>query len=137
MKLRVSLLLLLLALAVTFFAMAAETAPASPADLVGSWSLAPAHSDEESSSGPGSITLVLTLEQGKLAGVAIVPLQNGEKRWPLVDPSFDGKTFSFKVDNGESLLAGEMKLVDGKFEGRWSSGGGDEAGRLTMKRKAN
>jgi hypothetical protein len=39
-------------------------------------------------------------------------------------------------DNGESLLAGEMTLVDGKFEGRWTSGGGDEAGRLTMRRKA-
>ena len=25
----------------------------------------------------------------------------------------------------------------GKFEGRWSSGGGEEAGRLTMRRKAN
>ncbi len=42
---------------------------------------------------------------------------------PLVDPTFDGKTFSFQVDNGESLLAGEMKLVDGKFEGRWSADG--------------
>jgi hypothetical protein len=135
MKLRLSLLLLLLALAATSIALAAETAPATPADLVGSWSLAPVQS-EEAPSGRSSITLVMTLEQGKLAGVAIIPLQNGEKRWPLVDPSFDGKTFSFKVDNGESLLAGEMKLVDGKFEGRWSSGGGDEAGRLTMKRKA-
>jgi hypothetical protein len=133
MKLR---LLPLLALAATSIALAAETAPASPADLVGSWSLAPVQ-NEKAASGPGSITLVLTLEQGKLAGIAIIPVQNGEKRWPLVNPSFDGKAFSFKVDNGESLLAGEMKLVDGKFEGRWSSGGGDEAGRLTMRRKAS
>ena len=135
MKLRASLLFLL-ALAVTSFALASETVPASPADLVGSWSLVPVQ-NEEAASGPGSITLVLTLDQGKLAGVAIVPLQNGEKRWPLVNPTFDGKTFSFQVDNGESLLAGEMKLVDGKFEGRWSSGGGEEAGRLTMRRKAH
>ncbi|MFY9826011.1 MAG: hypothetical protein WAM82_31870 [Thermoanaerobaculia bacterium] len=136
MKLRLSLLLLPLALAATSIALAAETAPSSPAELVGSWSLAPAHSDETASE-PGSITLVLTLENGKLAGMAILPVQNGEKRWPLVNPSFDGKTFSFKVDNGEGLLAGEMKLVDGKFEGRWTSGGGEEAGRLTMKRKAS
>jgi hypothetical protein len=135
MKLRLSLLLLLLVLAAASIAPAAETAPAIPADLVGSWSLAPAHSDETASE-PGSITLVLTLENGKLAGVAVLPIQNGEKRWPLVNPTFDGKTFAFKVDNGESLLAGEMKLVDGKFEGRWTSGGGDEAGRLTMRRKA-
>jgi hypothetical protein len=135
MKRRVSLLLLLLVLAATSFVLAAETAPASLADLVGSWSLAPAHSDETASE-TGSITLVLTFENGKLAGVAVLPVQNGEKRWPLVNPTFDGKTFSFKVDNGESLLAGEMTLVDGKFEGRWMSGGGDEAGRLTMRRKA-
>lgn len=135
MKRRVSLLLLLLALAATSIALAAETAPSTPADLVGSWSLAPAHS-EGTASEPGSITLVLTFENGKLAGVAVLPVPNGEKRWPLVNPTFDGKTFSFKVDNGESLLAGEMTLVDGKFEGRWTSGGGDEAGRLTMRRKA-
>jgi hypothetical protein len=135
MKLRLSLLLLLLVLAVASIAPAAETAPAIPADLVGSWSLAPAHSNGTASE-PGSITLVLTLENGKLAGVAILPIQNGEKRWPLVNPTFDGKTFAFKVDNGESLLAGEMTLVDGRFEGRWTSGGGDEAGRLTMRRKA-
>jgi hypothetical protein len=135
MKLRLSLPLLLLVLAFASIAPAAETAPATPADLVGSWSLAPVQS-EEAPSGSGSITLVITLAQGKLAGVAIIQLQNGEKRWPLVDPSFDGKTFAFKVDNGESLLAGEMTLVDGKFEGRWASGGGDEAGRLTMRRKA-
>jgi len=134
MKLRVSLLLLLLAL--TAVALAAETAPKTPEDLVGSWSLAPASSDG-ASSGPGTITLMLTLDQGKLAGVAVLPLQHGEKRWPLVNPTFDGKTFSFKVDNGESLLAGEMTLVDGVFEGRWASGGGDEAGRLTMKRKSS
>lgn len=45
---------------------------------------------------------------------------------------------AFEVDNGEALLAGEMKLVDGKFEGRWSADGGDEqAGRLTMTRKTD
>lgn len=135
MKLRASFLLLL-ALTATAFALASETAPASPADLVGSWSLAPVRS-EETASGPGSITLVLTLEEGKLAGVAILPLQNGEKRWPLIKPTFDGKTFSFQVDNGESLLTGEMTLVDRKFEGHWSAGEDEEAGRLTMARKAD
>lgn len=133
MKLRASFFLLLTLTAA--FALALEAPPSSPADLVGSWSLAPVQ-DGEAASGPGAITLVLTLDQGKLAGVAIIPLQNGEKRWPLVDPTFDGKTFSFQVDNGESLLAGEMKLVDGKFEGRWSADGDQESGRLTMTRKA-
>jgi hypothetical protein len=131
MKLRLSLLLLLV-LTAPAFALAADTAPATPADLVGSWTLAPVESGQ-TASGPGHITLVLTLDQGKLAGVALVSLQYEEKRWPLVNPTFDGKTFAFKVDNGENLLAGEMKLVDGKFEGHWT--GGEEAGRLTMTRK--
>ncbi|HVR95997.1 MAG TPA: hypothetical protein VMW27_05245 [Thermoanaerobaculia bacterium] len=127
-------LLLLLTLTI-HFPLAAEAPPSSPADLVGSWSLTPVQ-EGETASGPGSITLVLTLDQGKLAGVAVLPIPNGEKRWPLVNPAFDGKTFSFQVDNGESLLAGEMTLVDGKFEGRWSAGGDQEVGRLTMTRKA-
>ena len=137
MKLRVSFLLVLLSLAVTLCALAAETVPPppmTPADLAGSWLLAPAESGG-GSSGPGAITLVLTCDQGTLAGVAVVSLQYEEKRWPLVHPTFDGKTFAFKVDNGENLLAGEMKLVDGKFEGHWTGGG--EAGRLTMTRKSN
>ena len=134
MKLRLSLLLLLV-LAAPAFASAANTAPSTPADLVGSWTLAPAENGQEASSGPGHITLVLTLDQGKLSGVALVSLQYEEKRWPLVNPTFDGKTFAFKVDNGENLLAGEMKLVDGKFEGHWT--GGEEAGRLTMTRKGD
>ena len=135
MKLRVPFLLVLLSLASTLCALAAETAPATQmtaADLAGSWTLAPVQS-EGASSGPGAITLVLTFDHGTLAGVAVVSLQYEEKRWPLVHPSFDGKTFTFKVDNGENLLAGEMKLVDGKFEGHWT--GGEEAGRLTMTRK--
>ena len=134
MKLRISFLLLLLSCTAVAFGLASETAPASPADLVGSWSLAPVESGG-APSGPGSITLVLTLDQGTLAGVAVVSLQYEEKRWPLIHPTFDGKTFAFKVDNGENLLAGEMKLVDGKFEGHWT--GGEEAGRLTMTRKAD
>ena len=133
MKLRIPFLLLL-SLAVAAFALASGTAPASPADLVGSWLLAPVENGEAPSA-PGAITLVLTLDRGALAGVAVVSLQYEEKRWPLINPTFDGKTFAFKVDNGESLLAGEMKLVDGKFEGHWA--GGDEAGRLSMTRKAD
>ena len=134
MKMRIALLLLL-GLASTSFAPAAETPPASPADMVGSWILAPVE-DGQTASKPGAITLVLNLDQGKLAGVALVSLQYEEKRWPLVHPTFDGKTFVFQVDNGQGLLSGEMKLVDGKFEGHWSADGGEEAGRLTMTRKS-
>lgn len=101
--------------------------------MVGTWRLSPVQ-EGQAASGPGTIKLELRLEQGKLTGAAILPLQGDEKRWPIVDAAFDGRTFSFKVDNGESLIAGTMERVDGKFEGRWVADEGEEAGRLTMTR---
>jgi hypothetical protein len=127
--------LLLLAPVLVHAAQAAQDSGAA-AEMVGTWRLAPVQ-DGETAAGPGSIKLELRLEdhaKGKLAGTAIIPLQGGEKRWPIVDATFDGKTFSFKVDNGESLLAGTMERMDGKFEGHWVANGGEDGGRLTMTR---
>jgi len=105
------------------------------AEMVGTWWLAPLEEGQTTTGpGPGSIKLELRLDAGKLAGSAILPIQGGEKRWPIVDAAFDGQTFSFKVDNGESLLAGKMERVDGRFEGRWVSDSGEEGGRLLMTR---
>ena len=117
---------------------AVQAAPETPedttaAEMVGTWRLAPVQ-EGDTAAGPGAIKLELRLDQGKLGGTAILPMQGGEKRWPVVDAAFDGKTFSFKVDNGEGLLAGRMERVDGKFEGRWVEEGGEEGGRLTMTR---
>jgi hypothetical protein len=99
--------------------------------MVGTWRLSP-QQEGDTAPGPGSIKLEIRLEAGKLTGTAILPMQGGEKRWPIVDASFDGRIFSFSVDNGESLLSGKMERKDGKFEGNWV--GGDEAGHLTMTR---
>ncbi len=131
-KTRVLLALWLLLLA-PVLVYAGQAAPETAAEMVGTWRLAPVQ-EGDTAAGPGAIKLELRLDAGKLAGTAILPVQGGEKRWPVVDAAFDGKTFSFKVDNGESLLAGTMERVDGKFEGRWVSGNGEEAGRLTMTR---
>ncbi len=131
-KTRVLLALWLLLLA-PVLVYAGQAAPETAAEMVGTWRLAPVQ-EGDTAAGPGAIKLELRLDAGKLAGTAILPMQGGEKRWPVVDAAFDGKTFSFKVDNGESLLAGKMERVDGKFEGRWVSGDGEEAGRLTMTR---
>jgi hypothetical protein len=114
---------------------APQEAPAKTPDfMVGTWALQPVQ-DAADEHGSGKITLVLTLADGRLAGTAVIPAQEGEKRWPLVQPTFVGKTFSFKVDNGDSLLQGEMRLVGEAFEGSWISAGGDAGGRLTMTRK--
>src|SRR4051812_50088296 len=91
---------------------AAEPAPKPPEDLVGSWSLAPASSDG-ASSGPGTITLMLTLDQGKLAGVAVLPLPQGQKRWPLLNPPLHRNNLFFQGDNRASLPAGGMEAVGG------------------------
>jgi hypothetical protein len=138
-----ALLALGLALLVPALIHATQTASEAPqetaaAEMVGTWRLAPVQ-EGEAATGPGTIRLELRLDdqgKGKLGGTAILPIQGGEKRWPIVDAAFDGKTFSFKVDNGESLIAGKMERVDGKFEGRWVSENGEEAGRLTMTRAA-
>ena len=132
------LLVLWLALLAPALLHATQAAPETPentaaAEMVGTWLLAPVQ-EGEAATGPGSIKLELRLDQGKLGGTAILPIQGGEKRWPIVDAVFDGRTFSFKVDNGESLIAGKMERVDGKFAGRWVSENGEEGGRLTMTR---
>lgn len=134
-----ALLVLWLALLAPALLHATQEAPAAPentaaAEMVGTWRLTPVQ-EGETAAGPGSIRLELRLEdqeKGKLGGTAILPMEGGEKRWPIVDATYDGRTFSFKVDNGESLIAGTMERVDGKFEGRWVSEDGEERGRLTM-----
>lgn len=114
-----------------------QQAPAKSADfMAGAWILRPVQEGAQEE-GPGPITLLIRLEEGRLAGIAVIPLKGGEKRWPLVEPTFDGETFSFKVDNGETLLAGEMRLVGESFEGNWKAAGGEDGGRLTMTRKVD
>ena len=135
-----ALLALWLALLAPALLHATQAAPEAPnntaaAEMVGTWRLAPVQ-EGETTTGPGSIQLELRLDQGKLGGTAILPMEGGEKRWPIVDATFDGRTFSFKVDNGETLLEGEMRLVGESFEGSWKSVGGEDGGRLTMTRKA-
>jgi hypothetical protein len=126
-KIRVLFALLLALLAPALYA--AQTAP--EAEMVGTWRLSP-QQEGETAPGPGAIKLEIRLDAGKLTGTAILPMQGGEKRWPIVDASFDGRIFSFSVDNGESLLSGKMERKDGQFEGHWV--GGEESGRLTMTR---
>jgi hypothetical protein len=123
------LFVLLLAFLASALSHAAQTAP--EAEMVGTWRLSP-QQEGDTAPGPGSIKLEIRLDAGKLTGTAILPMQGGEKRWPIVDASFDGRIFSFSVDNGENLLSGKMERKDGKFEGNWV--GGEESGRLTMTR---
>lgn len=130
------LLALWLTLLVPGLLQATQAAPeaGAAAEMVGTWRLSPVQ-EGQPATGPGSIKLELRLDAAnKLTGTAILPMQGGEKRWPIVDATFDGRTFSFQVDNGESLIAGKMERIDGKFEGRWVAAEGEEGGRLAMVR---
>lgn len=128
------LVLFLFLITVTLAAAGPDTL-AKPADfMAGAWILRPVQ-EGAPEEGSAPITLLLHVEDGRLAGTAVIPIEGGEKRWPLVEPVFDGTAFSFKVDNGETLLAGEMKLVGESFEGNWKIAGGEDGGRLTMTRK--
>jgi hypothetical protein len=115
-----------------------EGEAAKAAEMVGTWRLSPHYEghEEGAEAGPGAaIRLQISLDADKLTGTAIVPIPGGEKRWPIVDAAFDGKTFTFSVDNGEDLLSGKMERVDGKkFEGSWVTDNGEEGGRLSMTR---
>ena len=103
----------------------------------GTWNLAYA-TDEEGSQrqGRGSITLVLKSDAGSLTGTAFVVGKAGEKhQWQLIDPRFNGEIFTFKVDNGEGILVGNLAFKEGSLEGKWMSADGTMTGTLKMSRK--
>jgi hypothetical protein len=53
----------------------------------------------------------------------------------LIEPKFDDETFTFKADNGEELLAGQLKLKNDRFEGSWQDPISDLSGRMKLVRK--
>ena len=92
-----------------------------------------------------TITLVIKQEDGKLAGKAHIPLGHKDKteadgnykpvEWNLIQPSFDGKSFTFQVDNGEEILDGKLNITQDGLEGRWISLKSRLSGTLKMVRK--
>jgi len=121
-----------------------NSVPASAAQnlIVGDWNLRAygGASNGEEAEGPGLVLKIKT-DGDKLNGTAISwkeaePKQNWQKvEWPLIEPKFDGNTFTFKVSNGEEILAGELLLVGDKFEGRWNSSKSNQNGRLKLTRR--
>ena len=53
----------------------------------------------------------------------------------LIDPKFDGTTFTFSVFNSEEMLVGELRLADGALNGRWISMKSKLSGTLSMARR--
>ena len=107
--------------------------------MLGSWELFVTHDGQDPSAGVARhpITLTLKTDRGILAGNASIPVvlasDEGPKFKdpvvkPLAAPRYDGRTFSFMVDNGEEYLIGEVTRTGGAvtpegdvFEGRWTA----------------
>ncbi|MBA3438419.1 MAG: M56 family metallopeptidase [Pyrinomonadaceae bacterium] len=108
--------------------------------VVGTWYLHFYGSEGKEAEGP-NLTLAVKADGDKLTGTAVtwkedVPGQGWQKvEWPLVEPRFDGSAFSFKVSNGEEMLAAELKLVGEKFEGEWKSSKTMQSGRMKLIKK--
>ena len=83
---------------------------------------------------PG-FTLTFKSKGGKLTGTATRGEGAERAEWPLIDPQFDGETLSFKVNNGDEMLAGELKPVAGVFKGLWKSTETKQSGKFSLTRK--
>lgn len=152
---RILVLAAALALAVTGAVAATHSVALSAAQaperaLVGSWSLFITHDGAaKSDEGEGGMPalLVLDFDGSKLSGTATIwpsrHVENGklvgddDKKvvFPVLDPTFDGTTFAFKVFNGEENLLGELVRHGEGFEGRWLSSKSKLSGTLKMVRK--
>jgi hypothetical protein len=92
--------------------------------IVGEWVVIVTSSDGTEPEG-GRAPLIVEADGNRLSGKVILKTDGEPKEWVLIEPKFDGETFTFKVDNGEELLAADLKLKNDQFEGTWSglSGG--------------
>lgn len=159
--LRARLLLVLCALALALsgitaaaFSLTAEgpkaQKSADTAAIAGEWHLyvtrdGEDHKKEQESVGKHAITLSIKATGERLSGKAMIPKvikrEDGTPEFQepivltLITPRFDGTHFHFKVDNGEELLDGKLKLVGDHFEGRWISTESRLSGTLKMVRK--
>jgi bla regulator protein blaR1 len=102
--------------------------------VVGEWMVIVTSSDGTEPEG-GRSPLIVKADGDRLTGKVILNNGGGQKDWVLIEPKFDGETFTFKVDNGEELLAADLKLKNGQFEGSWHGPISGLSGGLKLVRK--
>jgi hypothetical protein len=102
--------------------------------IVGEWVVIVTSSDGTEPEG-GRSPLIVEADGDQLTGKVILKEDGGQKYWVLIEPKFDGETFTFKVDNTEELLAAELKLKNDQFEGTWQASISGLSGRLKLVRK--
>jgi len=102
--------------------------------IAGEWVVIVTSSDGTEPEG-GRSPLIVKADGDRLTGKVILKSDGGPKEWVLIEPKFDGETFTFKVDNGEELLAADLKLKNDQFEGTWKGPVSGLSGGLKLVRK--
>jgi beta-lactamase regulating signal transducer with metallopeptidase domain len=102
--------------------------------IVGEWVVIVTSSDGTEPEG-GRSPLIVKADGDRLTGKVILKTDGEPKEWVLIEPKFDGESFTFKVDNGEELLAADLKLKNDQFEGTWKGPVSGLSGGLKLVRK--
>jgi len=102
--------------------------------IVGEWVVIVTSNDGTEPEG-GRSPLIVKADGDQLTGKVIIKTDTEPKEWVLIEPKFDGETFTFKVDNGEELLAADLKLKNDQFEGTWKGPVSGLSGGLKLVRK--
>jgi hypothetical protein len=102
--------------------------------IIGEWEVILISGDGAEPEG-GRSPLIVEADGNRLTGKVILNNAGEKKDWVLIEPKFDGETFSFKVDNGEELLAATLKLKNDQFEGTWQASISGISGRMKLVRK--
>jgi hypothetical protein len=102
--------------------------------IVGEWVVIVTSSDGTEPEG-GRSELIVKADGNRLTAKVILKTDGGKKEWALIEPKFDGETFTFNADNGEELLAGHLKLKNDQFEGSWHCPISGLSGRMKLVRK--
>jgi hypothetical protein len=102
--------------------------------IVGEWTVL-LTSDSGAGAGGVRLALVVKANGDKLTAKTLVELNGEKKEWQLIDPRFEGETFLFKVNNGEEVLEGKLKLVEDRFEGPWKALESGVGGTMKLIRK--
>jgi hypothetical protein len=83
----------------------------------------------------GRSELIVKANGDRLTAKVIIKTDGEKKEWVLIEPKFDGETFTFKADNTEEILVGDLKLKNDQFEGSWRGSISGLSGRMKLVRK--
>jgi bla regulator protein blaR1 len=111
-----------------------QSGNASLEKILGEWVLIVTSNDGTEPEN-GRSELIVKADGDRLTAKVIIKTDGEKKEWVLIEPKFDGETFSFKADNTEEILVGDLKLKNDQFEGSWRGPISGLSGRMKLVRK--